>query len=108
MTGLADDSLILSLKRFLITEEYPPDWRSFERYLFKRLHHFAAQMAITPFDFAARLDRLLSANPAEAAVELERLVGETIELVTQHMPQVNVNDVQQKISQRKPSWKFAE
>jgi len=97
MTGLADDSLSLSLKRFLITAEYPPDWRSFKRYLFKRLHHFAA-----------RLDRLLSANPAEAAVELERPVGETIELVTQHMPQVNVNDVQQKISQRKPSWKFAE
>jgi hypothetical protein len=80
----------------------------FTTFQFKRLHHFVAQLSIVPFDFAARLDRLFSANPAEAAVELEALVSETIELVAQHMPQVDVSGVRQRIGQRKPAWKFAE
>ena len=59
-------------------------------------------------DFAARLDRLFTAEFPAAALELEALVGETIELVAQHMPQIEVSGVRQKIGQRKPAWKFVE
>jgi hypothetical protein len=55
-----------------------------------------------------RLDRLFTAEFPAAALELEALVSETIDLVAQHMPQVNVSSIQQKIGQRKPAWKFVE
>ena len=69
----------LSLKRFVVVAERPPDWRAFD------LHHFAA-----------RLDRLSSIEQATAAAELETLIGETIELMAQHMLPVDVSGVRQK------------
>jgi len=80
----------------------------FTTFQFKRMQHFTAQLSIAPFDFAARLDRLFTAEFPAAALELEALVGETIELVAQHMPQIEVSGVRQKIGQRKPAWKFVE
>lgn len=35
MTGVVDHSLSLSLKRFLLVAECPPDWRTFDLYLFR-------------------------------------------------------------------------
>jgi hypothetical protein len=35
MTGMVDYSLVLSLKRFLVVAECPPDWRAFDLYLFR-------------------------------------------------------------------------
>ena len=80
----------------------------FTTFQFKRMRHFVAQLTILPIDFAARLDRLFTAEFSVAALELEALVDETIELVAQHLPQVDVSGVRQKIGQRKPAWKFAE
>ncbi len=80
----------------------------FTTFQFKRMQHFVAQLSIAPFDFAARLDRLFTAEFPAAALELEALVGETIELVAQHMPQIDVSNIRQKIGQRKPAWKFVE
>ena len=78
----------------------------FTSFQFKRLHHFAAQMAIKPADFAARLDRLFSAQPAEAALELKVLVDETLDLVAQHMPQVGVENVNQRLNRSRPPWQI--
>ena len=66
----------------------------FTSFQFKRLHHFAAQMAIKPAAFAARLDRLFSTPTAESALELKALVDETLDLVAQYMPQVEIEAVQ--------------
>ena len=62
---------------------------------FKRLHHFAAQ-----------LDRLFTAPPAEAALELKALVDETFDLVAQHMPQVEVASVKQRLNRRRSAWQM--
>ena len=78
----------------------------FTSFQFKRLHHFAAQMAIKPAGFAARLDRLFSTPPAEAALELKALVDETLDLVAQHMPQVEVENVKQRLSRSRPPWQI--
>jgi hypothetical protein len=72
------------------------------------MQHFVTQLSIAPFDFASRLDRLFTAEFPAAALELEALVGETIDLVAQHMPQIDVSNIRQKIGQRKPGWKFVE
>lgn len=78
----------------------------FTSFQFKRLHHFAAQMAIQPANFAARLDRLFSAPPAESTLELKSLVGETLDLVAQHMPQVEVASVKQRLDRSRPPWQL--
>jgi hypothetical protein len=78
----------------------------FTSFQFKRLHHFAAQLAIQPAEFAARLDRLFSAPPAEAALELKALIAETLELVAQHMPQVEVAGVMQRLERSRPPWQL--
>jgi predicted nucleotidyltransferase len=80
----------------------------FTTFQFKRMQHFVTQLSIAPFDFASRLDRLFTAEFPAAALELEALVGETIDLVAQHMPQIDVSNIRQKIGQRKPGWKFVE
>jgi hypothetical protein len=76
----------------------------FTSFQFKRLHHFAAQLAIKPTAFAARLDRLFSAPPAQAALDLKALVDETLDLIALHMPQVEVTSVKQRLDRRRPSW----
>ncbi len=78
----------------------------FTSFQFKRLHHFAAQLSIQPADFAARLDRLFSAQPTEAARELKYLVDETLDLIAQHMPQVDVTDVKQRFNRRRLPWQM--
>jgi hypothetical protein len=80
----------------------------FTTFQFKRMQHFVTQLSIAPFDFASRLDRLFTAEFPAAALEMEALVGETIDLVAQHMPQIDVSNIRQKIGQRKPGWKFVE
>jgi hypothetical protein len=78
----------------------------FTSFQFKRLHHFAAQLAIKPAAFAARLDRLFSALPAQAALDLKALVDETLDLIALHMPQVDVTGVKQRLDRRRPPWSF--
>jgi hypothetical protein len=80
----------------------------FTTFQFKRMRHFVAQLTILPLDFAARLDRLFTAEFPVAALELEALIDEMIELVAQHLPQIDVSGVRQKIGQRKSSWNFVE
>jgi hypothetical protein len=80
----------------------------FTTFQFKRLRHFVAQLTLLPIDFAARLDRLFTAEFPVAALELEALISETIELVAQHLPQIDVSNARQKIGQRKSAWNFVE
>jgi len=80
----------------------------FTTFQFKRMRHFLAQLTILPIGFAARLDRLFTAEFPMAALELEALIDETIELVAQQMPQVDVSGVRKKIGQRKSAWNFVE
>ncbi len=78
----------------------------FTSFQFKRLQHFAAQMAIKPAAFAARLDRLFELPTAESALDLKALVDETLDLVAQHMPQVEVSSVRQRLNRSRPPWQL--
>jgi hypothetical protein len=78
----------------------------FTSFQFKRLHHFAAQLPIKPADFAARLDRLFSTPPTEAALDLKALIIETLDLVVQHMPQVDVTGMRQRLDRRRLPWQI--
>ncbi len=78
----------------------------FTSFQFKRLHHFADQLEIQPPEFAARLDRLFTASPAEAALDLKALIDETLDLIAQHMPQVEIEPVRQRLNRNRPPWPF--
>jgi len=42
----------------------------------------------------------------EAALELKALVNETLDLVAQHMPQLEVASVKQRLNRRRPPWQL--
>ena len=71
---------------------------------FKRMHHFIAQMEIAPPDLATRLEALFHSDIAIAATQLEKLVQEVVALVEQHMPEVDVSSLRNKIGWRQQSW----
>ena len=78
--------------------------RYFSDFQFKRTQHFAARMAISPPDFAERLEALFHADPAAAAVQLEALVVETIALVEQQLPQVDTTRARRRLGWHPQPW----
>jgi nucleotidyltransferase-like protein len=76
----------------------------FSTFQFKRMNHFVNQMRFAPRDLSARLERLFSQEPLAAALELEALVREALELVSAHMPQVDVTKVARRVGQRPQTW----
>jgi hypothetical protein len=71
---------------------------------FKRMHRFIDSMTIKPADFAARIEALFRAEPSEAAKQAESLVAETLALVKQHMPQIDISRPQARIGWQQPKW----
>lgn len=64
---------------------------------FKRLHRFATQeLQHAPRGLAARLDRMLHADPREPAPELPALVDETLDLVATHCPDFPLAPVRER------------
>jgi predicted nucleotidyltransferase len=70
----------------------------------KRTHQLVERLRLAPPNLGARLDALLAAAPDAAGTELERLVGETVGLVEQHMPAVDTSAVRRQLGARKESW----
>ena len=64
--------------------------RYFTRFQVKRMRHLASKLSITPPDLAGRIEALLSAAPREAFASLHRLEGEVLDLVAQHLPEVEL------------------
>jgi hypothetical protein len=62
----------------------------YARFELKRLHAFAAKLALAPPDLAERLEALFRLPPSEAAAELGRLVEETRDLVTSELPDLEL------------------
>jgi hypothetical protein len=60
-------------------------------------------------DLPHRIERLLAnltANPAAAAPELEALVAETVALIEQHMPDVDVTEAKRFLGERHVAWRL--
>lgn len=72
---------------------------------FKRMHRFIDQMKVAPPDLATRLEALFHSDMAIAATQLEELVREVVDLVEQHMPEIDVTALRNRIGMRQQSWK---
>ena len=70
----------------------------------KRTHQLVDRLRLSPTHLGARLDALLAADAIAASEELERLVGETVELVERHMPGVDTSAVRRQLGARQRPW----
>jgi hypothetical protein len=66
----------------------------FTTYQFKRVHRFAAQLAIAPPDLVDRIEALLVAPLSEAFTALYALDGEVLALLATHAPQIDLSAAQ--------------
>lgn len=76
----------------------------FTSFQFKRMHAFAARLAMSPPDVADRIDGLFTAPRDEAALELERLVADTVALVERELPDVDTSRVRHWLGRRPEPW----
>ncbi len=53
-----------------------------------------------------RVDNRIEGELMESYLELKALVDETIDLVAQHMPQVEVASVKQRLNRRRSAWQM--
>lgn len=78
--------------------------RYFTTFQFKRMRRFCAQLRLAPPDLAERIERLFVLEPFESLDALEALVGETVDLLAAHMPQVEINRARLRLGQREQGW----
>jgi len=77
----------------------------YSSFQFKRLHRFVARCDIAPSRFADRLEAIFHVDVASSAAQLEDLVRETVELVDEHMPQVDTSRLHARLGWRHHPWK---
>jgi predicted nucleotidyltransferase len=70
------------------------------RFELKRLRKLTAQMTLAPPDLADRLERLFELESEEAALELERLVGQTQALVEAELPDLELPPLRRPLGAR--------
>jgi hypothetical protein len=76
---------------------------------FKRMRAFAATLKRKPAELPDRIERVLanlSRDPAAVARELEALVTETVALVEQHMPELDVTEAKRFLGERHAVWRL--
>lgn len=78
--------------------------RYFSPFQFKRMHRYAEKLTIAPPDFADRLEAAFHSEPGAAELALEALARETVELVEQHMPQIDTSRARKRIGWRPQAW----
>jgi predicted nucleotidyltransferase len=74
----------------------------------KRLRKLTARMPLAPPDLADRLERLFELESKEAAVELERLVGETQALVEAELPDLELPPLRRPLGARHKPFRLDE
>ncbi len=76
-------------------------WASFQ---FKRAHAFEARLRWKPERLADRIDALFGGDAEAATAGLESLVGETLDLIDEHLPEVDTAKLRATIGRRHPAW----
>jgi hypothetical protein len=78
----------------------------YSSFQFKRMRHFIAHLALTPIDFADRLEAVFYTDIASAITQIESLVRETVTMVEQYMPQIDTTSVHQRLERREVVWQL--
>ena len=78
--------------------------RYFSNFQFKRMQRFVKTLQIVPVDFGQRTEALFHTRAEDAALELEKLVQETLDLLDQHMPHIDTKAARARIGWRHRAW----
>ncbi|NJN18705.1 MAG: hypothetical protein HC822_21840 [Oscillochloris sp.] len=76
----------------------------FTKFQFKRMGRFIAGLGIAPPNLPSRIEALFTLPPVRAAAALEQLIDETLHLVEQHMPQIDISAARRRIGWRAQPW----
>lgn len=68
----------------------------FTRFQLKRMDRLCGKLQLAPPKFATRIDALLGAPPSKAFEWLYELEGEVLDLVAQHLPEVDLVTIQKR------------
>jgi hypothetical protein len=71
---------------------------------YKRVDRLASELLITPPDLAARLRRVFTTPPVDAVHEMTSLAEETLTLVEQHRPDIDVTTGRNRLRFPLTSW----
>ncbi len=80
----------------------------FSQFQFKRMHRYIDKMQIKPDNFAERIEQLFQSGAMDAAQQMEHLVDETLALVAEHAPHIDVTRGRARIGWRHLAWKIEE
>ena len=69
---------------------------TFTRFQVKRVSKLASLLRLAHAALAERIEPLLAAPPREAFVALHRLEGEVLDLIADHLPDVDLTTVRQR------------
>lgn len=72
----------------------------YSTFQFKRMRRFIASMQHAPTDLAARVEHILTSDPATAGVALESLVADTLDIVEHEMPDIDTAQARRYLSRR--------
>jgi hypothetical protein len=73
---------------------------------YKRVHRLAAELTIAPANLAARLRRVFTALPVDAAHEMGLLADETLALVATHFPDIDLTAARKRLHFPLTSWQM--
>ncbi len=79
--------------------------RYFSTFQFKRTERFIAQLPVAPTNLAPRLEALFYTDIATTSKQAKALVEETVDLVEQHMPQIDTGRVRKQLGWQEQPWK---
>lgn len=74
----------------------------------KHMRQLIAELTLAPTDLATRVEHALISPMPVAALELERLVDETLSLAEQSLPTVDVTPLRRNVGRRLRPWSLAE
>ena len=77
----------------------------YSTFQFKRMRQFIDCMNFAPDNLYLRLENIYHQEPLSAANQLRELVYETVELVEQHMPEIDTSKVRQSLDRQERTWK---
>ena len=76
----------------------------YSTFQFKRMRRFVGRMRIAPQDLVSRIESLFTLESQQAAVLLESLIQETVDLVKLHMPEVDTTAAAKRLGWRQQPW----
>ena len=76
----------------------------YSTFQFKRMRKFIESLNISPHNLYERIEQLFRQEPLSASSEIQALVRETVDLIEQHMPEIDTSKVRAALDREEHIW----